>query len=77
MLSTFPRPISDLVKTTVPVWPFTESTLLSRAVCTAVEIGLFKSEVLSTFPKPISDLVKTTVPVWPFTEPTALDIAGK
>ena len=28
-----------------------------RAVCVAVEIGLFKSDVLSTFPRPICDLV--------------------
>jgi hypothetical protein len=44
---------------------------VSKAVCVAVDIGLFVSDVLSTLFKPTSDLVKVITPVFPATESTA------
>ena len=43
---------------------FNKSTLKFKAVCIAVDLGLFKSEVLSTLPSPIvSSVIPLIVPV--------------
>ena len=43
----------------------------SNADCCAVDIGLFRSEVLSTLLRPTSAFTKVTTPVFPATESTA------
>ena len=59
--TTFPKPtIALVIPLTVPVnVGEARFALRFRAVCVAIETGLFASLVLSTFPKPTSVFVKT------------------